>query len=397
VRFVIVGMNSMATFLLRENASKAGGAIEASLLATLPGLIEVSSFNQVLDREPAHDGSAIVLVVGPSGDSTYFERLLAVAEKGRNDIFLILISDDISGSDYKRLVRTGGADWVSTKTAAREIAEIIARRQQNASSAKQHSSSRLPPVTVSFVPSAGGVGDTTLITECAIYLKKDKATEDRKVCVVDLDFQTSHLCDHLDSEARLLIAEFVNAPERLDDHLLDSFKTPHASGVDVFAAPRSRFLSEQMTINALDALFSVIAKRYDLILIDLPPIWFSWTGQVIAACDGAVIIGLNTIPNLRQISETLTLVRASASALKIAVVLNRCEKNFFGTIVGRKQVERVLPDEELLFIASHPEAVESANMGLPMMLGSPARKIRHEFSKLANFCAELKPARQTAV
>jgi pilus assembly protein CpaE len=338
-----------------------------------------------------------VLVLGPGGNSTYFERLISVAEKAHNDVFLILISDDIAASDYKRLVRTGGADWVSTKTAAREIAEIIARRQQNILSAKQRSPSRLPPVTVSFAPSAGGVGNTTLIIECAIHLKKNKATEHRKVCIVDLDFQTSHLCDLLDSEARLLIAEFANAPERLDEHLLDSFKTPHSSGVDVFAAPRSKFLSEHMTINALDALFSVIAKRYDLVLIDLPPIWFSWTGQVIAACDGAVITGLNTIPNLRQISETLTLVRASAVALKIAVALNRCEKNVFGSIVGRKQTERVLPDEELFFIANHPEAIEAANMGLPMMLGSPVRKIRDEFSKLANFCAELKPARQIAV
>lgn len=361
-----VGMNEMATFLLRENVSEAGGAIEASLLATFPGLIEVASLKQVLDREAVRDGSAIVLVLPPDGNSNYFERLLAVAEKARNDIFIILISDDISASDYKRLVRTGGADWVSTKTAAREIAEIIARRQHNVFAAK-HASSRSPPVTVSFVPSAGGVGNTTLITECAIYLKKDKATENRKICIVDLDFQTSHLCDHLDSEARLLVAEFANAPERLDEHLLDSFKTAHNSGVDAFAAPRSRFLSEHMTISALDALFSVIAKRYDLILIDLPPIWFSWTGQVIAACDGVVIGGLNTIPNLRQISETLTLVRASAAALKIAVVLNRCEKNVFGSIIGRKQVERVLPDEELFFIANHPEAIESANMGLPMV------------------------------
>jgi len=76
------------------------------------------------------------------------------------------------------------------------------------------------------------------------------------------------------------------------------------------------------------------------------------------------------------------------------VVLNRCEKNVFGSIVGRNQVERVLPDEALFFIVNHPEAIESANMGLPMMLGGPTRRIRDEFAKLANFCAELKPARQ---
>lgn len=61
----------MATFLLRENVSEAGGAIEASLLATFPGLIEVASLKQVLDREAVRDGSAIVLVLPPDGNSNY--------------------------------------------------------------------------------------------------------------------------------------------------------------------------------------------------------------------------------------------------------------------------------------------------------------------------------------
>jgi pilus assembly protein CpaE len=388
----------MATFLLRENVSKAHDAVESTLLASFPGLIEISSFNQALDRATARDDGAPTVLVAPRrGDAAYFERLLAVAEKAHSGVFLILISDDISATDYKRLVRTGSADWVSTKSAAAEITEIIGRRRQHGLlSAKQHSPSRLPPVTASFVPSAGGVGNTTLIVETAIYLKKDQATADRKICIVDLDFQTSHVCDHLDSEARLLIAEFANAPERLDEHLLDSFKTSHGSGIDVFAAPRSKFPPENMTINALDALFSVIAKRYNLIMIDFPPTWFSWTAQVIAACDGAFITGLNTIPSLRQTSETVSLVRASAANLNIGIVLNRCQKNLFGSITGRKQVERVLPDEQLFFVASHLEAVESANMGVPMMLGAPVRKIRDEFAKLANFCSELKSVRQIA-
>ncbi len=152
-----------------------------------------------------------------------------------------------------------------------------------------------------------------------------------------------------------------------------------------------------MSINALDALLSMIAKRYDLIFIDFPLTWFSWTAQVIAACDGAVITGLNTIPNLRQISETLTLVRASAATLEIRIALNRCEKNLFRSVAGRKQAERVLPAEELLFIGNHAEAVESVNMGVPMMLGPSARKLRNEFAGLANFCTELKSPRKVSV
>src|SRR5262249_34976395 len=131
-----------------------------------------------------------------------------------------------------------------------------------------------PSVTIGFVPTAGGVGNTTLTVEVAAYLKTNKRTLDRKICIIDLDFQTSHVCDYLDTEPRLRIEEISNAPERLDDQLFELFRSHHASGIDVFAAPRTKFASENLNINALDALFSMITSRYDLVLIDFPVVWF---------------------------------------------------------------------------------------------------------------------------
>jgi pilus assembly protein CpaE len=385
----------MAIFLLRGSGTE--GAIATELRAAIPDLIEVANLNRIIQRKSAakQEEPITVLVVPPPGHHGYFDQLVEFAAQHHNEMFLILISDEISATEYKHLVRTGGAEWASAKAASREVVEIITRRrQQNSPSVKYPPPSpSLPTVTVSFIPTAGGVGNATLVIELAIYLKSNKATHQRKICIVDLDFQTSHVCDYLDGEARLNIAEFSNAPERLDEHLLDSFKTRHTSGIDVFAAPRSKFPSENMSVHALDALLSMIAKRYDLIFIDFPLTWFSWTMQVITACDGAIITGLNTIPNLRQISETLILVRSGAAALKIAIALNRCDKNVFGAPVGRSQVERVLANEELFFIRNHAEATESVNMGVPMMLGSATRKMREEFAGLANFCAELKSSR----
>jgi pilus assembly protein CpaE len=389
----------MAIFLLRESGAE--GTIEADLRATIPGLVEVASFNRILERKSAadRDQPATVLVVAQPGDHGYFDQLVEVAAQHHNEIFLILISDEISASDYKRLVRTGGAEWASAKAGSREVVEIITRRgqQERAYDKRSLISRNLLPVTVAFIPSAGGVGNTTLIIESAIYLQTNKATQTRKICIIDLDFQTSHVCDYLDSQARLQIAEFSNAPDRLDEHLLDSFKTSHSSGIDIFAAPRSKFPSEELNIDALDALFSMIAKRYDLVFIDFPGTCFSWTAQVIAACDGAVITGLNTIPNLRQVLETSTFVRMTAATLKIGIALNRCEKNLLGSIAGRKHVERLLPDEELFFVSNRAEAIESVNMGVPMILGPSARKLREEFSGLAAFCAELKSARTVSL
>ena len=139
----------------------------------------MASFNRVFAQQPGAERGepAIVLVVAPPGDRGYFDRLVEVAAQYRNEIFLILISDEIAASDYKRLVRTGGADWASAKAGPAEVTEIIARRQQqvrtpDATAVRPDDSHQ--SVTISFVPSAGGVGNTTLALETAVYLKTNK-------------------------------------------------------------------------------------------------------------------------------------------------------------------------------------------------------------------------------
>ena len=141
----------------------------------------------------------------------------------------------------------------------------------------------------------------------------------------------------------------------------------------------------------------MITRRYDLVFIDHPLTWFSWTPQVIAASDAAVITGINTIPGLRQISETLAQVRSSGTpSLKVAVVLNRCERTLIGMIARRKHVERVLRDEQVFYVSERPEAIESVNMGIPIMLGGSAAKLQNELAPLGNFVPTLLRSRRVS-
>jgi pilus assembly protein CpaE len=391
----------MPVYLLQGNGTKRS-ATEAGLKTAIPDLIEATSLEAILasGAPTGRDGPAIVLIVMPPGDNGYFDRLVEISGRCSKDLFLILIGDEIPASDYKRLLRTGGADWASAKVGPSEVTDIIARRRELANDFNSEFAARPGgnyPVTISLVPSAGGVGNTTLTLEAAAYLKADKSASNRKICLVDLDFQTSHICDYLDGEARLQIAELSGAPERLDEHLFESFRTRHSSGIDIFAAPRSKYPAEDLNIDALDALFGMIAKRYDLVLIDYPVTWFRWTPQIIAASDGAIITGINTIPCLRQVSETLAMVRSSGStALQIAVAINRCERTLLGSISRRKHAQMVLRDERVFFIATKPEAIESVNMGAPMMLNAPAARLRKDFGPLAHFCAGLRSRRWTS-
>jgi hypothetical protein len=82
------------------------------------------------------------------------------------------------------------------------------------------------------------------------------------------------------------------------------------------------------------------------------------------------------------------------STLQIGIALNQCEQTLLGTVARGKHVHRVLQDQRLFFVSRLPEAVESVNMGVPMVLNTAAGKVQKKFAALAGFCGEVKSTRK---
>ena len=237
----------------------------------------------------------------------------------------------------------------------------------------------------------GGVGNTTIALAVALDIKLAKATRSWKVCYVDFDFQTSHVCDYLDIEARLQIQEILDRPERLDEQLFELFVSHHACGLDVFAAPRNKLDPCAIDAAALDPLLEMILGKYDYIVLDLPVPWFSWTVPTLENSDAIILTGVNTIPCLRQMKATLDeVVKVKASSSQVAIVMNRVTHGLLGRVERRAHVESVFPDERIYYIDEDPQAIDRINTGTPAALDGKGTK---NFAKLASFCINL---RQTA-
>ena len=181
------------------------------------------------------------------------------------------MSGEISARDYKRLIQSGDAEWVAEAGLKQEVLDVLGRVGAAATNDERR------PVVVSFVPSAGGVGNSTLAIETAICLLDRPSAKDGKVALLDLDFQSSHICDYLDITAKVQVDEIIPAPDRLDDHLLGVFASEHSSGLEVFAAPRSPLRILDPNVDALSALLERMADRYAFIIVDMPLSTHGWT------------------------------------------------------------------------------------------------------------------------
>jgi len=380
----------MAIYLTQEGGDEAKvDEIEGKLKSTIPDLKRVPSLEAIDPKSVKRADRSIVLLVASTPKHANVENLIDVVSRNPRNLFFIVVGGDISARDYKRLIQSGNVDWVAEGALPQEILDIVGRLKTPARDDVAVDS----PVVVSFTPSAGGVGNSTLAIETAIHLVKAKSNKSAKVALVDLDFQSSHVCDYLDIAPKFQFEEIVAAPDRLDDHLLSAFISHHSSGLDVLAASRSRFHARDLSVEALSALFDRMAQRYSTIIIDLPLSVHSWTLPLLAASKGILVTGLNTIPGLRQIEETLRALRTEASVTaELRAVVNRCEFNLLGRVARGDHVARILGEEKRLLVRNARVAIECVNVGTPIILAHPSDKSVKDIAAIAAFCAGLNAA-----
>jgi pilus assembly protein CpaE len=369
--------------------------LEGRIRSQMPNLRKVARLDEVtslLSQKGATGNHEKIYIIFPVLAAESIDRIVNIAEREHAGVFFIFISREISASDYKRLVRGGGADWVSLQGAPEEILDIISRTSPTEIGPRRDQQVR--PALLAFVPTAGGVGNATLAIETAVQIKLDAQARGRRVCLVDLDLQASHVCDYLDIEPRLQMQEIIENPERLDTQLLELFVSHHAaSGVDVLATPRNRRAAVELNMAALDALFRLISVRYDLVILDLPPTWFDWTDQIISACDLAIITAFNNVPGLRRIGEMLQQLRgAERPPPQIVVALNRCEHRLATGIARRQHVRRALGSQTVVYVREDAAAAtHSLNTGVPISITSRSSKIAKDVRALVSLASGLAP------
>ena len=104
------------------------------------------------------------------------DDLIDVVRRYPRNLFFIVVGGDISAREYKRLIQSGNADWVAEAGLPHEIRDIVGR----VSAPARDDCANGSPTVVSFTPSAGGVGNSTLAIETAIHLVRAKSKQRRQ-------------------------------------------------------------------------------------------------------------------------------------------------------------------------------------------------------------------------
>lgn len=171
--------------------------------------------------------------------------------------------------------------------------------------------------TIGITADHAGVG----ATQTAVNLAHLHAGRSTSVCVLDASLASPGVAHRFGiDEKHAGFADLLSRVVGLDDAILQT-QTPGIDIIDVGNVLKSTLAD--LRSNRVGQLFAELAKRYDLVLVDLPPVsGMVDVRTVAAACDGIIMLYHPKSSQLDEIVETVEKLRLSG-ALPFGLVSNR--------------------------------------------------------------------------
>ncbi len=334
-----------------------------------------SGYEALYQEKPTPDIMLVDIDADRAAAITAIEKWHGAGQSGS----IITFSETLDETSLRTLLRVGVKDWLPMDA---DTASVLAACEAIAS--RPRAASRSGDLACfAFIPAAGGVGNTTLAIETAFLL----ARSDRplaRTCLVDLNFQTGALADHLGVTPAFDVKSLLKDPERLDSQLLNAMLARHSSGLAVMAAPRSP--TEHLAISAacVVRVLDVASQMFDTLLIDMPPIWMPYSNHVVAGCDRVFVVTEPSVPALhraRDIAEMLP--EKMADTARVRVIVNKWRRDFLGTALSKRDAEQVLNGYLAGFLPEDGSLVRDAiNRGEQLSATSRTNKISRELARI---------------
>ncbi len=180
---------------------------------------------------------------------------------------------------------------------------------------------------ITMIGALGGMGTTALTVQAGMVW-----AEKKKVCLIDLDVQFGNVALYLNLRPQLTLADVIDAADRLDAEFLASVADVHPSGMNVIACPPDIMPLDALTPEFIDRLLDVATQAFDIVLLDLPTAWISWSLGALQRSDAICLVTNVSVAGVHQARRQLEMLDANGLSDRVQVVANRVTHSLFGKL-----------------------------------------------------------------
>jgi len=305
---------------------------------------------------------------------------------------VLLTGERLPTSIVRNLMRLERSDVLEApfgpdQLAAAALALLALRPAAAAPAEPAHAAAPAAARCWSVTGAVGGAGATMLAVEIASALAAREG-EDRRVCLIDLNFADGAAAAYLGLTPTMRLADFNGQAERIDADVLQAFAAQASKTLDLFAAPRDPAAFEHVSRETVLRVLEVACERYAYVVLDLPRHRRPWTLEALAGSDEVLVVSELTVPALiaaRCLAEEME----AAVEARPRIILNRLATRMFGPSPSMSEAERALERKADAGISSDWEAAATAaNLGGSIAHHRPKSKIVRDVAQLVERLAE---------
>jgi pilus assembly protein CpaE len=273
-------------------------------------------------------------------------------------LFNPMLAADRGAELFRAGARAGCTDFVALPASEAELAASLAALESVSTEARRDG--RL----IVFMAAQGGAGATTLATGAALLLAGSRAAGSVVLCDASLQFGNAAAQLGLAPDRDLAdLVRDLDAVTSLTPYLLHQPET----GLNVLASPRDPVEAERITPEDLSRAFIALRRRFDTVVVDLPPSLDLLTLAALDLSDRITVVTEATTPAVVSTEKLLRLLEDLGLSDRIRLVLNQVgatdgllSEGLISQRLGRP-IDRVVPFDRAV--------VAAGSRGAPLVLG----------------------------
>ena len=315
---------------------------------------------------------------------------------------VLLVAKDVSPVALHQLMRTGADDFAPYPLPEGSLSESISRLRSSTSKEETGSSGprKRRGVILPVYGVAGGVGASTFAVNLAWELSQLTKKTDKRVALLDFNFQFGSVSTYLDLPRREAIYELISDPSAIDHDTMAQALTSYKTRLAVLTAPMDALPLDIVAPEDVQKLLEIAQASYDFVVVDMPQALVHWSEDVLRMAETYFAI---LEVDMRSAQNALRFLRALKSEdlpyEKVQFALNRAPG--FTDINGKARVKRLAESLGIEIDIMLPEGgkavLAASDEGVPLSESAPKNALRKEIRNIATSVFETLEAQKAAI
>ncbi len=351
--------------------------------------LDLSKGEAAIKAGVGQDLEIAIVAVGKEDEQDLTTATRVIQAARDHGLKVLLVAKDVSPSALHTLLKTGADDFAPYPLPDGALSDSITKMRGQAQPEVQKKGDGQRNRRGLVIPCyaiAGGVGASTFAVNLAWELSLLTKKTDKRVCILDFNFQFGSVSTYLDLPRREAIYELISDPSSIDHNALSGALTSYKTRLAVLTAPMDALPLDIIAPEDVVKIIELAQASYDFVIIDMPQALVHWFDQVLKMSETFFAI---MEVDMRSAQNCLRFLRAlKAEDLpfeKVQFALNRAPG--FADLNGKARAKRLaesLGVEINIMLPDGGKAVASAcDEGLPLAESASKNPLRREMKSIA--------------